>query len=68
VNVFIARTPAHVIGAELFRGTARPDTVVLLERWSDSDTFDAHAQLNRTRTPVGRDLVDGRARLERFDV
>lgn len=53
---------------ELFRSTDRPDTVVLLERWSDLATFDAHSELNRTRSPIGRDFLDGRPSLERFEV
>jgi quinol monooxygenase YgiN len=52
---------------ELFRSTSRPDTVVLLERWSSTETLAAHSELNRKRTPVGRELLAGQAQLERFE-
>jgi quinol monooxygenase YgiN len=52
---------------ELFRSTERPDVVVLLELWSNPQTLQAHADLNRQRTPIGRDLLDGSAALERFE-
>jgi quinol monooxygenase YgiN len=52
---------------ELFRGAERPNVVVLLELWSSPETLQAHADLNRQRTPVGRDLLDGRPALERFE-
>jgi quinol monooxygenase YgiN len=52
---------------ELFRSTERPDVVVLLELWSSPETLEAHAELNRERTPVARDLLDGRPNLERFE-
>ena len=37
---------------ELFMSTTRPDTLVLLERWSSEDALRAHAELNRTRSPI----------------
>lgn len=52
---------------ELFRSTSRPDTVVLLEKWASPAALAAHAELNKTRTPVGRDLLADRASLERFE-
>jgi quinol monooxygenase YgiN len=52
---------------ELFRGTARPDVFVLLERWSSAETLEQHGKLNQTRTPIGRDLLEGRPNLERFE-
>jgi quinol monooxygenase YgiN len=51
---------------ELFQSTTRPDTVVLLEEWSSPETLAAHAEVNKTRTPVGRDLLSGQPRVERF--
>jgi quinol monooxygenase YgiN len=53
---------------ELFVSTERPDNVVLLERWSDADTLQAHLELNQKRPSVIQQFVDGRATLERFDV
>jgi len=52
---------------ELFRSTERPDVVVLLETWSSTDTLKAHADLNQTRTPIARDLLDGRTTVERYE-
>jgi quinol monooxygenase YgiN len=52
---------------ELFRSAERSDVVVLLELWSSPATLQAHAELNRQRTPIGRDLLNGQAKLERFE-
>jgi quinol monooxygenase YgiN len=52
---------------ELFRSTERPDVVVLLETWTSLDTLKAHADLNQARTPIGRDLLDGRSTVERYE-
>ena len=52
---------------ELFRGTERPDTVVLLETWSSRQTMDEHGKVNATRTPVGRDLLSGPPTVERYE-
>lgn len=51
---------------ELFRGTERVDTVVLLERWSSPDALEAHRALNRTRQPVAAELRVGDSRLESY--
>jgi quinol monooxygenase YgiN len=37
---------------ELFVSTTRPDTLVLLERWRSDEALRAHAELNKTRSPV----------------
>lgn len=52
---------------ELFRGVESPNKVVLLELWSSAETLQAHAELNQKRTPIARDLLDGRPVLERFE-
>jgi quinol monooxygenase YgiN len=52
---------------ELFRSTERPDIVALLELWSSPDTLALHAEANQQRTPIGRDLLDGRPVVERFE-
>jgi quinol monooxygenase YgiN len=51
---------------ELFQSVDRPDTVVLLERWSTPETLEAHAALNRTRPPVAADLRLGESVVERY--
>ena len=51
---------------ELFRAVERPDVVVLLESWSSAETLQAHAEMNQKRTPVGRELLDGRPVVERY--
>jgi quinol monooxygenase YgiN len=52
---------------ELFRSVERPDVVVLLETWSSRETIEAHGELNQQRTPVARDLLDGRPVVERYE-
>ena len=52
---------------ELFRAVDRPDAVVLLEMWSSTETLQAHAEMNQKRTPVGRELLDGRPTVERYE-
>lgn len=51
---------------DLFQDTERPDTLVLLERWTDETTLEAHSALNRTRTPVAPELRGAPGRAERF--
>ncbi len=53
---------------ELFVSTTRPDSLVLLERWSDEATLDAHTALNRTRPPLAPELRGGPGKLERYIV
>jgi quinol monooxygenase YgiN len=36
---------------EVFQSALDPDTLVLLELWTDQAVLDAHAQLNATRPP-----------------
>jgi|tagenome__1003787_1003787.scaffolds.fasta_scaffold18878660_1 quinol monooxygenase YgiN len=52
---------------ELFRSVDRPDVVVLLELWTSVETLQAHGEMNQKRTPIGRELLDGRPVLERFE-
>jgi quinol monooxygenase YgiN len=49
---------------EVFRSVSNPDTLVLLERWSDEAALKAHAALNATRAPL---LPQLRAGSERED-
>lgn len=48
---------------DIFQGTTNSDHVVLLERWKDQAALDAHAKLNKTRTPLDPTLrIDTGAR------
>jgi quinol monooxygenase YgiN len=51
---------------ELFRGVARPDMMVLLERWSTPEDLERHSALNKTRTPVGTEFLAGPVTIERY--
>ena len=51
---------------ELFQSTERPDTLVLLERWTDEATLEAHSALNRTRTPIAPELRAAPGKAERY--
>jgi quinol monooxygenase YgiN len=52
---------------ELFRSTERSDVAVLLELWTSAETLQAHSELNRKRTPIARDLLNGAPQLERSE-
>ena len=41
---------------EIFQSGLDPDRLVLLEHWSDQATFDAHLEMNKTRTPIPAEL------------
>jgi quinol monooxygenase YgiN len=41
---------------EVFQSALNPDTLVLLERWTDQAALDVHAQLNTTRPPLMPEL------------
>lgn len=41
---------------EIFQSTVNPDQLLLVERWTDQASLDAHAERNRQRQPVGQDL------------
>lgn len=52
----------------LFRGIEDPDTLVLLERWSDAAALDAHAAALRARGPSPTEKFRAApAVLERFE-
>ena len=53
---------------ELFVSSERPDGMVLLERWSDEVTLQAHMELNQKRPSVIQHLMDGRPTLERYQI
>jgi quinol monooxygenase YgiN len=44
---------------EMFRGVSAPDTLVLLELWTNQDALDAHAKVNATRPPLPAGLRRG---------
>ncbi|MSQ13958.1 MAG: antibiotic biosynthesis monooxygenase [Dehalococcoidia bacterium] len=53
---------------ELFRSMDDPDTLVLLERWADQATLDAHAAANRARGPSPTaQFRSGNAVLEQYE-
>ena len=41
---------------EIFQSGLDPDRLVILERWADQASLDAHAEANRTRAPLPADL------------
>ena len=51
---------------EVFQSVVNPDTLALLERWTDKAALDVHAQLNSTRPPLPPELRTG-GRPERED-
>ena len=46
---------------EIFQSTVDPDKLLLVERWTDQASLDAHAERNRQRAPLGQDLRAGGA-------
>jgi quinol monooxygenase YgiN len=41
---------------EIFQSALEPDKLVLLEHWSDQETFDAHLAMNKVRPAFGEGL------------
>ena len=52
---------------DLFQNTENPDQLLLVERWTDQASLDAHAERNRGRTPVGADLRAGPGKAEHYE-
>jgi quinol monooxygenase YgiN len=54
---------------DLFRGTADPDTLVLLERWTSQADLDAHMAAMQARGgSVTSQFIAGPPTLERYEV
>lgn len=51
---------------EVFQSADNPDVLVLLERWRDQRALDAHAELNKTRTPIDPSLIVGHTAREDY--
>lgn len=51
---------------DLFQNTENPDKLLLVERWSDQTSLDAHAERNRQRPSVGAELRAGPGRSEHY--
>jgi quinol monooxygenase YgiN len=44
---------------EVFQSVVDPDTLVLMELWADQAALDVHAEANKTRAPLPRELFAG---------
>ena len=44
---------------EVFQSATDPDKLLLMELWTDQAALDAHAEMNKTRAPLPRDLFGG---------
>ena len=53
---------------EIFQSVANPDKLLLVERWTDEASLEAHAERNRQRPALGAELRAGPGRAERFIV
>jgi quinol monooxygenase YgiN len=51
---------------DLFQNSENPDQLLLVERWTDQASLDAHAERNRGRPQVGADLRAGPGQAERY--
>jgi quinol monooxygenase YgiN len=52
---------------EVFQGVVNPDTLALLERWTDQAALDAHARLNSTRPALRPELRVGSGEREDYE-
>ena len=41
---------------DLFQNTQNPDQLLLVERWTDEASLAVHAELNKTRPPLGNEF------------
>ena len=44
---------------EIFQSAVNPDKLILMELWTEPADLDAHAELNKTRPPLARELFAG---------
>jgi quinol monooxygenase YgiN len=44
---------------EIFQSAVNPDRLILMELWTTQADLDAHAELNKTRSPLPRELFAG---------
>jgi len=51
---------------DLFQNTEDSDKLLLVERWTDQASLDAHAERNRQRPPVGAELRAAPGRSEHY--
>ncbi len=51
---------------EVFQSAVNPDKLVLLERWKDQAALDAHAEANKSRTPLPPELRTGTSEREDY--
>ena len=51
---------------DLFQNTENPDQLLLVERWTDQASLDAHAERNRGRPQIGTDLRAAPGKAERY--
>ena len=51
---------------EIYQSTERPDQLILLERWQDEATLEAHSELNRQRGSTMASLRTGTTKAERY--
>ena len=51
---------------DLFQNTQNPDQLLLVERWTDEASLEAHAERNRDRAPLGADLRGGPGKAEHY--
>jgi quinol monooxygenase YgiN len=52
---------------EVFQSALDPDKLVLLELWSDAAALAAHAEVNKTRSPLPAGLGAGGAEREDYE-
>ncbi len=49
---------------EVFQSVVNPDTLTILERWTDQAALDVHAKVNSTRPPLPAELRVGTTQRE----
>jgi quinol monooxygenase YgiN len=63
----VSRQDAGCEQFEVFRSALDPDRLVLLERWTDQASLDAHAKLQAQRPPVPEGLRLGAGEREDYE-
>ena len=51
---------------ESFQSVANPDRLILMELWTEQADLDAHAEVNKARPPLPRDLFAGSTEREDY--
>lgn len=51
---------------EIFQSAVNPEKLILMELWTEQADLDAHAEMNKARSPLARELFAGSTEREDY--